>query len=332
MFTRYPGKLFLMGEFSIMYPGSTAVVSAVDHYLNITIEDAEDYEIKSSHGHLKGNDIFENKLMPHVQSCLKVMNDLVDYKPFKMTIESELEIDGKKIGFGSSGVIVVGVLDSVLKFHGIKLNNLELFKLACLVQLDMDEFSSGGDLAATVYQQTVIYQRYDYYWLLEQDFNVKDLIKMDWPLLSIKTLDVSSSFDIAIGWTGTPHATNGALQKMREQSLEDQNFIKDWVLKANETTKEFIKSVHLNDFKLIEKSVVEYKQLMKILEEWMGSEMETPKLKILNESSKYPSKISGSGGGDCGIVFVPIGAPLDCIETWNDNGIKLIEGGIIHEH
>lgn len=332
MFTRYPGKLFLMGEYAIMEPGSVSVVSAVDHYLNISVVDSDDYEIHSSHGKLFGNDVFENKIMPHVHTSLKVLNSLINFKPFKMTIESELEVDGKKIGFGSSGVVVVGVLDSLLKFHNINLKRIELFKLACLVQLEMDELSSGGDLAATIYRDTIVYHSYDVKWLKSQDFNVEKLIYEKWPLLDIYILELGDLFTIEIGWTGTPHSTNVSLQQLRHKSKEDEDYYTQWVNEANRITMNFIESIKTKEFENLSMQVGLYKKHMVALESWLGIVIETERLRILNQSTKYPSKISGSGGGDCGIVFLPLNHKKDYLEVWNMNGIKIIEGGMIHEY
>lgn len=332
MFTKYPGKLFLMGEYAIMEPGSISVVSAVDHYLNITVEEHKDFEIHSSHGKLIGSDVFTKKIMPHVHASLKVLNALIDFKPFKMTIESELEVGGKKIGFGSSGVVVVGVLDSLLKFHDKDLSRLELFKLACLVQLEMEEFSSGGDLAATIFRDTVAYQSYDVKWLKNQDFDVERLIHLQWPMLDIYPLKLNDLFSIEIGWTGTPHSTNVSLQQLRHKSYEDEVFYNKWVDEANIITKCFIDSVHNGNFEGLGKQVEKYQVHMKVLESWLSIDIVTEKLNHLNISTKYPSKVSGSGGGDCGIVFLPQEYSKDYLDEWKKYDIKLIEGGMIHEY
>ena len=71
---------------------------------------------------------------------------------------------------------------------------------------------------------------------------------------------------------------------------------------------------------------------MRTLQEWLDIEIETKKLKELNHSSQYPSKISGSGGGDCGIIFLPLNHTPDYLENWKENDITLIEGGMIHEY
>lgn len=332
MFTKYPGKLFLMGEFAIMEKGSVAVISPVNHYLHITVEAADDFEIISSHGHLRGKDVFEKKMMPHVQASLNVLDDLVEFKPFKLTIHSDLEINGKKVGFGSSGVVIVAVLDSLLRFHDVLLSKIQLFKLACLVQLRMDEFSSGGDLAACIYRDTVVYHTYDREWLLEQDFDTKKLIDVVWPNLDIRPLKIDDLFTLEIGWTGEPHSTNVSLQVMKHKITEDPEFYKTWVTKANIITKTFVEAIQNDDFESVTNAVSKYRNHMLEVQRWLGIAIETKALSDLIESTQYPAKVSGSGGGDCGIVFVPHSQPLDFIGKWESLHIKYIKGGTHYEY
>lgn len=332
MFTKYPGKLFLMGEFAIMEKGSLSVVSAVDHFLNIELSEDKDYSIISSHGKLKGDEVFTNKIMPHVHASLKVLNDLIDFKPFKMVITSELEVNGNKVGFGSSGVVIVGVLDSLLRFHNVTLSKIQLFKLACLVQLEMDEFSSGGDLAASIYRDTIIYQSYDREWLKDQEMTTENLINIDWPLLNIEVLETQDVFDLSIGWTGSPNATSVSVDTIYHKAHDEPAWFKHWIDEANKLTRNFISAVKQKDFEGLNASVKAYRKHMLDLQTWSSLKIETASLTNLIESTDYPSKISGSGGGDCGIVFVPSGKQEDFIKQWEQHNITNIAGGTYHEY
>lgn len=332
MFIKYPGKLFLMGEFAIMEAGSVAVVSAVDAFLEIQVEASEDYYIKSSHGVLKGSEVFSNKIMPHVHASLKVLNDFIEIKPFRMEIVSDLEVDGKKVGFGSSGVVVVGVLDSILKFHKVDLTEMQLFKLACLVQLEMNEFSSGGDLAACIYKDTIVYQSYDRSWLQEQDFDTDHLINIAWPQLDIQRLKIEHLIDLRIGWTGIPNATNVSTQSIKHAAYEDPNFYKEWIKKANNITEQFIAGIKIGRYESVKLAVADYRQHMLDLQEWSHTIIETPLLTRLIDATQFAAKISGSGGGDCGIVLLEKGQEPDFEKPWQEAGIKIIKGGTYHEY
>lgn len=332
MFFKYPGKLFLIGEFAIVETNSLAVVSAVNHFLDVTIDFAPTFEIRSSHGRLKGDECFTSKLMPHVHYSLKVLHQIIDMKPFKMVIHSGLEVDGVKVGFGSSGVVVVAVLDSVLRLHGYEYDPMTLFKLASLVQREMDEFSSGGDLAASVFKDTVVYQSYDRRWLKAQNTPIQNLIHMDWPYLKIEPLDFGDLFSIHIGWTGVPNITSKSTFAVSIFAKEQPLVYKDWLTRANKQTQKFIDAVHRNSKKNALSAIKEYRQLMLELGQLSGIVIETESLKNLIDLSPYPAKVSGSGGGDCGIVFASNDAKESLVKIWQDHNIKYIEGGTYHEH
>ena len=332
MFTKYPGKLFLMGEFAIMNPGSLSVVSAVDYVLNVKAEVADDYEVISSHGKLKGTEVFTKKIMPHVQSSIKVLNELIELKPFKLTIESQLEVQGVKVGFGSSGVVIVAVLDTLLKYHDVSLTKLQLFKLACLVQIEMAELSSGGDLAACIYKDTIVYQSYDSHWLLDQELDVRTLIDSEWPLLRIEPLAIDDVFDLYIGWTGVPNVTKVSTQSVLQKSLECPSEYQQWVDDSNEITERFIKAVKEKNIIYLALAVSQYRDHMLKLQEWADITIETPQLQALIEATQFPAKVSGSGGGDCGIVLVPKGETPDFLESWENHNIQYLPGGTYNEY
>ena len=73
MFFRYPGKLFIIGEFAIMEKNSVSVVSAINAYMQFDIKANSQFEIHSSHGSLVGDDIFNNEiLMPHIYHSIQI--------------------------------------------------------------------------------------------------------------------------------------------------------------------------------------------------------------------------------------------------------------------
>ena len=320
MFFRYPGKLFIIGEFAIMEKNSVSVVSAINAYMQFDIKANSQFEIHSSHGSLVGDDIFNNEiLMPHIYHSIQIIKELIDLKPFKLNIESFLEKDNIKYGFGSSGVVIVGTLNTILKFHKIELEREVLFKLAVLVQKRMNQFSSGGDLAAAIFGGVVEYHSYDRTWLNQQKGTVIDLITKPWPGLKLLSLNFSSLYSLVIGWTGLPHKTELSLEKV--ESYKETLEYKEWVIKANFISNSFINGIRNNLIESSNKAIRDYRQHMLLLETITKIEIETQTLKFLIESVPYPAKVSGSGGGDCGIVLKPKLETFNFNSVWNDAGI-----------
>ena len=320
MFFKYPGKLFIIGEFAIMEKNSISVVSAVNAYMHFDIQDHYQFEINSSHGSLIGDEIFtEETVMPHIYHSIQVLKDFISLKPFKMDIRSFLEKDHIKYGFGSSGVVIVGTLNTILRFHKMELQREVLFKLAVLVQKRMNQFSSGGDLASAIFGGVIEYHSYDREWLKTQEGSLTDLITSNWPGLKIIPLEFSKHYHLEIGWTGLPHKTETSLDAVH-QYKESKEYI-SWVRDANLISQAFIDGIRNNEVNISNQAIRDYRQHMLLLETITGIVIETKTLNTLIESVPFPAKVSGSGGGDCGIVLKPKMESFNFNAVWDDAGI-----------
>ena len=96
---------------------------------------------------------------------------------------------------------------------------------------------------------------------------------------------------------------------------------KDWVIKANAISNSFIKGIKNETIDISNQAIRNYRQHMLLLETITGIEIETKKLKALIDLVPFPAKVSGSGGGDCGIVLKPRLEAFDFDSVWNDAGI-----------
>lgn len=130
----YPGKLFILGEYSIMEKNHSAIIVSVNRYIKGIIEAHPTLIIESDYG--KFTDTTYDEKMNYVKTAYEVSVDYLSLKdlaikPFKLTLTSELNnAQNQKYGFGSSGVVIVSVIDAVLKFHNVKLDKETLFKLS----------------------------------------------------------------------------------------------------------------------------------------------------------------------------------------------------------
>lgn len=338
--TKFPGKLFLMGEYAIMEPGQVAVIAAVDRFLNVYIEKADDFEIRSAYGHLQGTEIFmQNEILIHVKAAIEISRRYLKYQkikmePFKITIDSELDADDhQKYGFGSSGVVVVAVVDAILKQHAIHAEPIELFKLSVMAQVIVGEMSSGGDLASTCFGGIIAYRRYDETWLILEDMSNMELVHTDWPGLMIHAMQ-TDCFKLCVGWSGNANSTTPYVEKVRELSELEPYYYQMFLLSAERTVGDFIKGCENRDFSMIKKAVELYRGLMCDLGHHADLMIETPKLKGLIECAEtfnLPAKISGSGGGDCGFALLPENfheKEPRLLHEWEKHGILYLDVGV----
>lgn len=323
---KVPGKLFLVGEYSVLKTGQNAIIMAINKFLKVSIKKHKShFLIETNKGKLSFKDSLEIKEsnLKHVEYATKMAHDYLEYhqvKPmfYHIVIESELESEGKKYGLGSSGAVIIGILKSILMFHKINISDLELFKLAVLTQLKMDDITSGGDLAASIYGGMVYYERYDLNWLLEhQDLSV---IKESWPGLVIEEIDYDD-LKLVVGWTKKVSSTKEKIQDFKRKEISFS-----WYEKAYQVVLNTKDALIKDDFYNIKQNVLYYQELLNILENDYGYLINTKELHLINESVNqlgYAGKISGAGNGDCGIgIYQQKRCHKKLYETWRNNDIE----------
>ncbi len=324
----FPGKLFLMGEYAVMETGIKSVVSSVDARLFVNVSGSDDYSVQSRFGSVKGSDVFSMDSMKEVSAAINVTKEFIqrDLKHFNLVIQSELDDGETKYGFGSSGVVIVGVLSALLKHEGIELTQLELFKLSVMVQYRLNSFSSGGDLAAAIYDDVLIYARYDLNWLKGSKLKLNEIIKVDWPYLQIESLTLP--YSICIGWTGTSNKTESYTDAVNRAKENDPMTYRAFLVNAARFVDQFIEAQDEDEFS---HAVRGYRRLMVELGSWAKINIETDDLRNLIDSAEslnISAKISGSGGGDCGIAFISDANrnKLDALNSlWENYSIKMIQ-------
>lgn len=320
------GKLYIAGEYQVLQSGGIALVYGIDKYIELNINDSNEYSYQNGDGILhrflyKDNELSFNDTNNNilVQKSFKMIFEYLEYlnveiKPFKINILTELEsTKGEKYGFGSSSAIISAIIKIVGKYFGIDLDDMLLFKLSVLAQKEADELSSGGDLAASIYGTTVFYKRYNIKWLNKQK-SFKKLVSKKWPKLKI--IPFKTKMNFAAIWTKKSYKTENIELVISKKQLKQSRMI------VNNMYSNFI----LNNYLEIKTNIKQYQLwLEEILE---GENLITPEisksLKILN---KYflAGKVSGAGGGDSVIFLYPEGYDFkELAEELTKNNLELI--------
>lgn len=310
-----PGKLFLIGEYSIMNPGNEAILISIDRFISVTIEESSVYELSSNYGHFKW--ILDNQepvlnytTLPHAKAAIYIAHRYLKHlgiRPsiYKIMIETELNHqDGQKYGLGSSGAVLIAVIKAILYFHGILVSKEQLFKLCVLSQLEISDLTSGGELAASIYTGWVAYKRYNPIFLFNHTGNLMDLVNQDWPGLKIQRLKITKYFP-AICYSGIVQSTKDYIEKINQNDLKSI-FYKAFISKAKLCVSQFKKALTANNDELVSQSISIYRQLMLDLQNWAQIQIETPTfskmIKVANNLG-ITAKVSGAGYGDCGVAI-----------------------------
>lgn len=324
---KYPGKLFLLGEYAIMEKGNSAVIVAVNRYLHAQIQASNTLCIQSDYGELTQVNFSKHKELKYVETAYLVAKDYLKLKgikiqSFELILTSELSNQqNQKYGFGSSGVVIVAVLDAILKHHKISLDSLRLFKLSVVCQMRMNKLSSGGDLASSIYGGLIKYTRYDPRVIT----NEVDCVEVEWPNLRIEKLE--NKYHIEVAWTQKSHDTNVALARFLELKKQKPALYQQLIKQANTIV---VDAIEKDD--LIQ-GIDLYRHWMNHLATVLDYEIETPELTSLIDIAHdlgYHAKVSGSGGGDCGFAISEIRKDQNEIKkAWEHAGLDYIEKGVL---
>src|SRR3989338_5940702 len=126
----------------------------------------------------------------------------------------------QKIGLGSSSASLIGIIGSILAFHGFSFetydHKLFLFKLSCIADISLNGISgSYYDLATSVFGGVVEYTLFDREWLKHSIklMSITELVACNWPFLEIKQLDLSLPYFL-LCYSGQESSTQHLIQKI----------------------------------------------------------------------------------------------------------------------
>lgn len=352
--TRAPGKLYIAGEYAVVEPGHPAVLVAVDRYLTVRLTAAaaaDSGRVSSSrYGHgvvtwvrdVDGESILvDHNPFDYVTAAITIVERLRserDLAPqyFDLFIDSELDdASGHKFGLGSSGAVVVAIVEALDRFYRLELSRMEIFRLALLATIRVAPKASGGDVAASTFGGWICYTAPDRDLLLARcaGSTVSETLSApEWDTCRVRHLADLRDLRLLVGWTGSPASTERLVDRVQkgqhDLDVEYGRFLAD-SREAVETLVRIWGTDPDTELELIQRC----RRLLQGLGHLRGIAIETEQLRTLcdlAESHGAAGKPSGAGGGDCGIVFLPSTVPdEDVLEAWRQHGILRLD---LHPH
>lgn len=338
---KVPGKLYLAGEYAVLTPGEPAIVFTVEKYLTLSLKKSADSSVTSDfHNNLQFS--YErlqeiaagDALLTGLKVCLKYAVELGRPLPaYKITVISELQSQqGKKYGFGSSGAVVVALIKAISQEQRWNLNDLDIFKLSMLTLWQMEENTSGGDVAAITHEGWILYRSPDASQAqhLAQD-SLQYAIVSNWPGLEITKLPAPTSLKLAVAWTGNPAKTTDLIKQnidsnknTREQICKQSH--KQFLAESAQAVRDIVEGLKQDDAQLILAGI---KRSSDNLLHYLDNTLYvTPQLSTALEiAAKHRStaKISGAGGGDCVVAFSETSLDLTrMLEEWQEEAITYL--------
>ena len=342
---RVPGKLYISGEYAVVEPGYSAIVTTVDLFLHLNITRStekygsifsKNFTKKPLSWHRVNHQVQLDHPNPDMNYILAAIHTVENYvqsleiplRYYHIELTSELDSPtGKKFGLGSSGAVTVGLVRGLLRFYGLEAPDLLVYKLSVLAQLHLGVNSSFGDLAAITYTGWIKYTSFDRTAVLSllRKMTKKEVVESDWPDLNIERLNIASDVQFLIGWTGSPASSDdlvGNVQKRKQQGKKQYQYFLDKSQVSVELLNEALKT---NNAQKIKEAVESNRQALLKMGQQTNVLIETPQLTKLCDIAKEHggiAKTSGAGGGDSGIAFVfEDQSAFRIIEDWKNMGI-----------
>lgn len=339
---KVPGKLYLAGEYAVVTPGHLALLITVDRFLSVQLT-----ETTQSTGWVKSTnyspdpyewhreaDKFEFVDWSHsfflIQTVIQTVESYIFEQgkapaTYNINVFSELDMNGKKIGLGSSGAITIALTEALMDYYEVSADNLLVYKLASISHMRMNSHGSFGDLAACAYTGLVAYSAFEKSWLSEMltQLTISEIVQMDWPKLHIESIQFPDNLAIQIGWTAQPASTEKLVESIYEEadSLNFEAFLE----KSHRCVCQLIDALKTRDTNHSLQLIAKNRKLLVQMGQTREKVIETPQLTKLCEIAKQhggSGKSSGAGGGDCGIALFPKTADLPALQNaWQKQGI-----------
>ena len=329
-----PGKLMLSGEWAVLEMGNSGIVASVDKRVFVEIEEYEkisvnlpDFNIQNLEANFDGKQLKWSREVSEkekadlifikgaIESTLQYLGESKKFKIKSYGGDTQMIIDcqKKKIGFGSSAAAVVATVAGLLAFNGYDIKNRQvkdtIYKIATIAHFfAQGKVGSAFDVAASTYGGVFVYKRFDPKWLEEKinsENSIKNIVEEDWPGFEVEELSVPHDFVLVVGWTKGSASTSAMIKQMDSFKTGQPSEYKRCYDNIANLVKELIifwkKMDKIKMLGLIRKN----EDFLRELGHLSSVNIETPELKKLSEEANScggAGKLSGAGGGDCGIA------------------------------
>ncbi|WP_448851546.1 phosphomevalonate kinase [Corynebacterium sp. 335C] len=346
------GKLYLAGEYAVMHPGGLAVVAGVDRYVEAAATGVADRGgsrddgprpglVTSSHwdsprayrvgpgGAVDAAEWGEPDLVLRALDAAHRVAAARGAEPRALDIAITSDLDdaetGRKYGLGSSGAVVVAVVDAVSRALGVPLDAMGRYRAAMAATVLAGAAGSGGDIACAAHGGVVAYRRPDPDALRERVLaDPVAAVLEPWPDGEVHRVAVDPAVRLLVGWTGRPADTGDQLARANRRT-PDPAALAAFVAAASGAAADLGEALGAGDAAGVADAVLRARAALADHAADRGTVIETPLLAALADAAwahGAPGKSSGAGGGDCGIALDCGDADADGLrEAWRESGI-----------
>src|SRR5690625_4796064 len=337
------------GEYAVLVPNQHLVVTAVDRFIYVKIEKSKkntlhlnDFQLYDMPWEFQNGKVYldiKDDRTSFVQSAMDVAFTYLQEQgfttcPISLSITSELDDEsGAKYGLGSSAAIVTGVVTALLRaFLQQKPREEFIFKLAAIAHVKTQGSGSGADITASTYGGMLEYSSFQADWLLEQlqqTISITELVQKEWAYLHIRKLPFPKQWKMLVGWTGKPASTAKLVPEVLKYKQKNKKQFQTFLEKSAQAVKDILLGIKRESLEQFYKGIKDNHEALAEIGRLANVPIETSLLHKLKQiAEKYDSvgKLSGAGGGDCGIAFTTsLQNEKQIKSAWKATGIKPLQ-------
>lgn len=350
-----PGKLLIAGEYAVLEPGFGALVTAIDRGVAVRLVAGAAPELTSretgpepipwreARGRIRFRD--QPERLRHVASAMELaLRHLarcgVRLPPFALGIESRLsDPEGRKYGLGSSAAVSAATVAAILALGGRGLDRGLVQRLASLAHHAAQGSGSGVDVAASVHGGLLHYDAEGLVWAQSQVAAGRDPVEVagtPWPGPGPRPLRLPPDLQLLVGWTGTPFGTGAALQAAAAYRRDRAAGYAAFLAQSRRALEELVDACRSGRGERAIAALHHARRALVRFGEDAGIDVEPQPLRRLGDAAEAvggAGKMSGAGGGDCGIALIPAVPALRerLCAMWREAGIIPLELGTAAE-
>jgi len=297
---RAPGKLFLLGEYAVL-DGAPAIVAAVDRFVQVELSVSDDATVSIDSdqtdatasfdaGNPSASDPFYDVALSTYRTCLDAHPGLARHG-LRIRINSASSYaEQTKIGFGSSAAVTVALVAALAAVvpGSVTLDRDHVFALALDAHRRMQRGAgSGADVAASTYGALLLFR------------------PRSGSLPQVVRLPIPEDLRVLAAWTGKPAASVGLIADYLALRNGNTAARRGFVEATTLAVEHFAAAAQRG--KVSFDAIAANGRALETLTSETQLSILTPALRELIALSRGHggvAKVSGAGGGDCGIAFV----------------------------
>ncbi len=335
-----PGKILLLGGYSVLERPNVAYVLAVDAYVHAKLKTRKDDKIIISIPQFKTKissttseiENARNESAKFVLNAILVAFEYfkfknISYSGFEITTKSDaaFAVNKRKSGLGSSAAVTVAVVKALFKVFASSESLETIHNIAQLAHSRaQNKVGSGFDIAAACFG-SIKYRRYS-----------PELLKLGTELdCEIKKISLPSTFKLVFAsFPKQSMSTTNAVAKVMEFKKNNRSEYDKVISELNVENEDAIRALEINNINNFKLHFENGRLITKKLGELAGVEIESNAHSALIEETKkngaFVAKLPGAGGGDSIVALcLTIREANKVKQFWKKKGLNVLDINLI---